>query len=180
MNQDDILQDDILQDDILQDEILVEESPESIEQNWPEQNSEVQEPSAQEPPEQVLWEQVSFEQSSLEQGSPELNSEKPGALKDKIADYGRIHNDFGCILLDFPDSAGEEEKTGFCKALSKILNLTGTVLPLPTGRPLILLPKLYDRELIAHRLSLSLKARLIDCFEADSPDIVFEKINPPL
>jgi len=161
---------------------MSEESPEPVDQNWLElEQGSLEESSLEEVSlEQVSLEEVSLEESSLEQGSPELHSEKPGSLKDKITDYGRIHNDFGCILLDFPDSAGEEEKNGFCKTLSEVLNLTGTVLPLPTGRPLILLPGLYDRELIAHRLSLSLKARLIDCFEADSPDTVFEKINPPL
>ena len=98
-------------------------------------------------------------------------------LKEKITEYYRIHSDFNCILLEIPVFPDEEERTGFCKRISKMLSLTGTVLSLPDSRPLILLPKMIDRELIAHRLSKSLNTKILKSFEADSPENVFSQIS---
>ena len=127
--------------------------------------------------EQDSAEQSSAEQSPSEQGSSESGQNEAESLKEKIADYHRIHNDFNCILLDIPESANEEEKAGFCKTVSKMLSMTGTVFPLANGRPLILLPKKLDRELMAHRLSASLNSKILESFEADNSESVFSKIK---
>ena len=112
--------------------------------------------------------------------SESLIPESMNALKDKISEYHKIHEEFGCILLENPHSENEEEKNGFCKKISKILDMTGTVLALENTRPLILLPRLLDRELIAHRLSKSLNTKIMSVFEADSPESVYIQIESML
>ena len=102
------------------------------------------------------------------------------ALKDKISEYHKIHEEFGCILLENPNSDNEEEKNSFCKRISKMLDMTGTVLALENARPLILLPRLLDRELIAHRLSKSFNTKVMSVFEADSPESVYIQIESML
>ena len=114
---------------------------------------------------------------SVEQSSPEFVSDEADTLKEKITEYYQIYTNFNCIVLDIPDSTGDEERAGFHKTVSKMLNMTGTVLPLPAGHPLILLPKLLDRELIAQRLAKSLNTKLLESFEADSPENVYNKIK---
>jgi len=104
-------------------------------------------------------------------------AEIPIALKEKIAEYHRIHADFNCILLDIPESSDDDDKSGFLKNVSKMLNMTGTVLSLGKGYPLILLPKMYDLELITHRISRSLNIKPLKTFEASSPENVFNQIK---
>jgi len=141
----------------------------SVEQGSTEQGS--MEKSSMEP---GSMEQGSMEHGSMEHGSTESGQNELESLKEKIADYHRIHNDFGCILLDVPEPA---EKAGFCKEVSKMLSMTGTVFPLSNGRSMILLPKKLDRELIAHRLSASLKSKILESFETDNSENVFSKIE---
>ena len=118
---------------------------------------------------------------------PETNpagpsSEKPTSkeqdeLEEKIAEYHLNHVEFNCIVLEIPPSSGEDDKTNFSKKVSEILNTLGSVMTLSTGCPLILLPKMTDRELIAHRLSKVLNTRPLLSFEANSPENVFSRIN---
>ena len=99
------------------------------------------------------------------------------ALEEKIAQFHQTNADFHCILCDVPASAGEDEKKGFCNKLAEMINKTGSVIPLPSNRPLILLPITMDRELIAHRLSRSLNTKPLLSFEVNSPENVINKIN---
>ena len=113
-------------------------------------------------------------------GSGEAETGSTDSFKEKITEYNRIHPDFNCIVLEIPDSASQEDPSGFSKKISNMLSMTGTVLTLPNGRPLILLPKLLDRELIAHRLSKSLNSKLLASFEASNPDDIFSRIKSVL
>ena len=109
-------------------------------------------------------------------------SEESDTLEAKIAQYQRDNGYCNCIVLEIPDPAGGPEgnsadKEKFCKRVSDITSMTGTVFPLPSGRPLILLPLEKDRDLIAHRLSKSLNTRPLMSFEADSPENILGQIN---
>ena len=107
----------------------------------------------------------------------ESNSGDNPSVEERIKKYHQVYADFNCILLEIPDNATEEEKMKFCNKVSDMVNTSGTVIPLPEGRPLILLPKLIDRELIAHRLSRSFNARLLMAFESNSPETVCDQIR---
>ena len=97
-------------------------------------------------------------------------------LEEQIAQYHRVYADFNCILLDFPEPA-VGNKADFCKTVSEMMTQSGTVIPLTSGRPLILLPVVKDRELIVHRLTKSLKTKELLSFEANSPENVLHRIN---
>ena len=141
-------------------------------------------PAAEEAPEVINEIEEIGEIEEIEEiedsDSGEFEPGNADVLKEKIAEYNRIHADFNCILLEKPDSAGKEDTSGFCKKIAGMLSMTGTVLSLSTGHPLILLPKHLDRELIAHRLSKTLNSKLLASFEASSPENVFGRINPLL
>jgi len=105
---------------------------------------------------------------------------KSNILEDEIALFHRMNLDFSCIVLENPDTAGESDsagKAGFCEKVSAMLDKMGTVVPLPLGRVLILLPIVMDRELIVHRLSKTLNSRPLLSFEANNPENVFTRID---
>jgi hypothetical protein len=97
-------------------------------------------------------------------------------MEKQITQYHRINADFNCILFDFPDPSADD-RDGFCEKVSGMIAATGTIIPLSSGRPLILLPAAKDRELIAHRLSQSLGAQTLLSFEAHGPEEVISGVN---
>jgi len=99
----------------------------------------------------------------------------PGVLKEKIAQYHSIYRDLNCILIEIPDHTGD--KINMCKRISKIIDKNGTVITLPSGQPLVLLPPSMDHELIAHRLVRSLDVKALLSFEADSPEKVISRLS---
>ena len=101
----------------------------------------------------------------------EIISEDSDSVQAKIAHFYEIYNTLNCIIFE---NNGEED---FCRKVQDIVDRTGTVIPLSSGNPLILFRGTVDRELIAHRLSKSLNARLLLSFEAESPENVFERIS---
>ena len=99
----------------------------------------------------------------------------PKTLKEKIAQFHKNQGNINCILFDVPEnSKGKED---FCHRIAGMLDKNGTVIPLQTGRPLVLLPLSMDRELVAHRISKSLDTAPVFSFEADSPEKVIDRIN---
>ena len=108
----------------------------------------------------------------IPEAAPETN-----ALEEEIAQYHETNAAFHCLVFEHPASAGEDEKAGFCKKVSEMIHKTGVVIPLSLNRPLILLPGAMDRELIAHRISKSLKATPLLSFEADSPENALGKLQ---
>ena len=99
----------------------------------------------------------------------------PNTLVGQITQYYKTYNYFNCILFEIPGAWDNE--IDFCQMITKILDRTGTVISMPDGRPLILLPKTFDRELIAHRISKKFDAAPIFSFEADSPESLIKRIQ---
>ena len=98
--------------------------------------------------------------------------EEPAAPEDEITLFHRMHVDINCILLEIP-----EGYDNFCEEVSVIIDRMGTVVPVSPGRPLILLPKAIDRELIAHRLSKDLNTSVLLSFETNNPESVINRIQ---
>ena len=104
------------------------------------------------------------------------------SLEDEITMFHQAYLDFNCIVLENPAAdekirPGEDEKSSFCKKVSDIIHKTGTVISLSSGNPLILLPIVMDRELIAHRLSKILNTRPLLSFESNNPENVLTRID---
>ena len=96
---------------------------------------------------------------------------KGGKLEEEISLFHRMHLDFSCIVLENPGD------TDFCSKVTVIVDKTGTVLSLPSGHSLILLPIVLDRELIAHRLSKTLNTKILLSFEANNPENVITRVD---
>jgi len=107
-----------------------------------------------------------------QEDAPEIN-----ALEEKIAQYHENYADFHCLVFDLPNSESEDDKDNFFEKVSNMINKAGSVIPLSMNRPLILLPVTMDRELIAHRISKSLKTMPLLSFEANNPENALNKIN---
>ena len=146
--------------------------------------------SSEATPEADSEKEVPEESGSAESISGEPSSEGTGTLEGRIAQYHKMYANFNCIILENPCRAGEPEynsaennsgdkasKANFCKRVSDMISMTGTVIPLSSLCPLILFPAAMDRELIAHRLSKSLDTRPLMSFEANSPENVLNQIN---
>ena len=115
------------------------------------------------------------ENSTLEPALIKTGDPLPKTLKEKIAQFQRNRENINCILFEIP--VHKELRGDFCHRIAEMLDKTGTVIPLQTGRPLVLLPISMDRELIAHRISKSLNSTPVFSFEADSPEKVIDCIN---
>ena len=113
----------------------------------------------------------------LENFSIGQNSSAYNSIQDKISNYHQSHGEFNCIILEIPESAGEEEKVHFNENVIHMIGMAGNVIDLSSGCPLILLPREADRELIAHRLSSSLHSRTIMSFKTNSPESACENIH---
>jgi len=109
--------------------------------------------------------------SRANDNSTELSSEELGFIESNCVEY----NNFNCILFENPSNA--EDKTLFCQKVNTMIDKMGTVTSLSTGRPLVMLPLSIDRELIAHRLSKTLNAKILLSFQADSSEIIINRIN---
>jgi hypothetical protein len=100
---------------------------------------------------------------------------KQMAVRTKITGYCQSNPDslggFQGILL-------ENSNAAFAKQVAIMVGALGLTLVLSSSRFLILLPLTLDRELIAHRLSISLCAEVLICFAADNPDKALELIQP--
>jgi len=109
----------------------------------------------------------SFEQANSGRAAPHHN-----AVEEKIAQFHQMHLDFNCIVLETP--AG---KTNFCEKVLSMIDTLGTTVPLAYDRPLILFPIVLDRELIAHRLSKTLKTKILLSFAANTPENALIRID---
>ena len=118
---------------------------------------------------------IKAENSNTEPTLIKTEDSFPKTLNEKIIQFHESQENINCILFDTPGNT--EDGEDFCRRLTEMLDKTATVIPLQTGRPLVLLPLSMDRELIAHRISKSLDAAPVFCFEADSPEKVVDRIN---
>jgi len=95
------------------------------------------------------------------------------AVEREITLFHKAHPSFSCIVLE----EGVSGETNFCEEVSTMVDSTGTVVPLKGKSLLILLPQSKDRELVAHRLSKTLSAKVLFSCEADNPSAAFSGIN---
>jgi len=126
-------------------------------------------------------EPASGEKALNNSSSESFDQKIPRPFEDEIVQFHQMHINFNCIVLENPETitgkAHSTEKADFCEKVSKVIDKTGTVVPLPQDRPLILLPLVMDRELIAHRLSKTLKTNPLLSFEANNPGNVLNRID---
>lgn len=97
------------------------------------------------------------------------------SLDEGIVNFHRLHSDFHCIVLEKPLPA--ENNDNFFEKVSAMIAKLGSVVLLPSGRALVMLPHALDRELISHRLSRSLNTSAILSFEAGSPENAINRIK---
>ena len=110
-------------------------------------------------------------------GSAPFAPAQTDAIQTAIIRFHRMHHEFNCIVLENPPGKPEGGPAGFCEKVSAIVDRAGTVVPLPSDRPLILLPILMDRELIAHRLSGTLHTTVLLSFEAHNSENALTRID---
>jgi hypothetical protein len=109
---------------------------------------------------------------------PPLAPDIPKKLWNEILQYHKTNTSFHGIVLELPPNTGKEGKKGFNALVSNMVSFFGTAVSLPSSRSLVLLPRPMDRELIAHRLTGSLRTVPLLIFEADSPDKALALIKP--
>jgi hypothetical protein len=106
--------------------------------------------------------------------------ETADTISEKVAGYIETNPVFQGILLEVPGKLSRNSKTSFAEQLMIMAGALGTVLTLPSKRALLLIPPKFDRELLAHRLSMSLFTEVLACFEANTQDKALELIQPYL
>jgi hypothetical protein len=87
------------------------------------------------------------------------------------------------IVLELPGGinfpAAPRDKA-FSAQVNRMVCALGTAAALPSGRCLVLFSHTLDRELLAHRLSKSLKTQALSVFAADNLEAVPDIIRPYL
>jgi len=102
------------------------------------------------------------------------------AAKAALIQYQKQNPLFSCIVIDFPGKSSGAAKNEFAGKLAQMTRLAGITSALPNGRSIVLLPAGIDRDLIAHRLSASLKTKTLAAVSADNPDNALSEIRPYL
>ena len=90
----------------------------------------------------------------------QINSEDHHSLLADLEEHFQGNESLDGLIIDIPAELQDEESKG----LNKIRTMTShfaMLRLLSPGRILLLFPQSYDRELIAHRLSQSLKAQVL-------------------
>ncbi|MDR2304253.1 MAG: hypothetical protein LBE10_06670 [Treponema sp.] len=105
----------------------------------------------------------------MKKRSPISGEEESGGLETIIRRSMEGENGVGGIILK-----DRKDTKDFPAAVSRAVSSLGNVFPLPDSTCLILVPATMDQELLAHRLSKSLDAKIALRFEADSADKVLE------
>jgi hypothetical protein len=98
-------------------------------------------------------------------------------IKTNITQYQKDQAPFQGIILDAPDR-GQGGGRKFLDRIADMILCFGTVISLPAGRSLILLPASLDRELIAHRISRSLNTPALGAFETPDPEGAMKELRP--
>jgi hypothetical protein len=106
--------------------------------------------------------------------APKTGQEKTG---QEIQEYRKSHPVFQAIVLEFPGNSGETGET-FGEKAARMAGAFGSVLSLPSGSSLVLIPENMDRELLAHRLAKSLHTQVLCQFEADDPGKALTLLGP--
>jgi hypothetical protein len=106
-------------------------------------------------------------------------AETAEGARAKIAESQRSNAVSQAILLDIP-GGGKAPGYSFAKQVATMIGVLGVSFALPSRRILVLLPQRFDRELIAHRLSVSFATEVLACFDIENPDKALELIQPYL
>jgi hypothetical protein len=105
----------------------------------------------------------------------------PGELKNEIIKYCNTYTSVHGIVLSYPKDYNEKkEGETFNQQVNRIITVLGTAVPLSARYSLVLFSNTIDRELLAHRLSRSLKAETPVIFQSDNAASVVEYIRPYL
>ena len=99
----------------------------------------------------------------------------PPGDDDEVDRFLQEWGSFQGIVLELP--AGEEGRN-FIPLIRKILSSLGSVCPLSPRSCLVLASGNTDAELLAHRLSKSLKVRTLHRFMAGTPAEALEQLSP--
>jgi len=91
------------------------------------------------------------------------------AVKKNIAQFYQRYISFNGIVFEASDA--------LCAKIATVIGSAGIALTLPNGYPLVLLPAMLDRELIAVQLSKTLNIRVVFLFTADSVENALVKIS---
>jgi hypothetical protein len=118
----------------------------------------------------------------------DLSSPAASSPEAIINRYYKMNPTFSCLVIDSPADLSADvsvgspnmEKDGIIKKIAGMINFIGEVSALPNGRSLVLMPSVFDRDLIAHRLSASLKVKTLAIVGADDPGKVLLEIQPYL
>jgi hypothetical protein len=105
----------------------------------------------------------------------------PGELKNEIIKYCNTYTSVHGIVLSYPRHYDEKkEGESFNRQVNRIIAVLGTAVPLSPRYSLVLFSNTIDRELLAHRLSRSLKTEVPVVFQSDNAASVVEYIRPYL
>lgn len=97
------------------------------------------------------------------------------AIQTFIEDFQQNAPSFHCLILAAPEGNG-----GGVEAAGTMLARFGAVRALPGGNCLALIPGDVDRELIAHRFSLSMNVSVLFQISAESAAEAVQAISPYL
>jgi hypothetical protein len=136
-----------------------------------------EEPEVRDPPEPVPEAESSGPAAPT--GFPAETVETAGEALAKIAEFQREEGVSQAILLEVP-GGGKTSGHSFAKQVAAMVGVLGVSFALPSRRVLVLLPPRFDRELVAHRLSLSFATEVLACCAIEDPDKALELIQPYL
>lgn len=100
------------------------------------------------------------------------------AVRDMIWGYWIQNSPCQGIVLGLPKYAGEAGVEQFFAAAASIAASFGGSIRLPSKNILILFSHALDRELLVHRLTKTLRTRVLISFDAVSPGEIFSRIQP--
>jgi hypothetical protein len=99
----------------------------------------------------------------------------PLDVTNGINAYRENNPAFQGVVLEIPDTCGSS--VDFAEVLAGVTAALGTTLPLPSRFCLVLVPGDFDRELLIHRLTGSLKIKAVFQFKANSPDEAMQLLH---
>jgi hypothetical protein len=100
-----------------------------------------------------------------------------GYIKKELIQYHTAHGVFNGIIFEAPKTR-EQSTSG--DPVSAITASFAVTLSLPAFRCLMLFPSSIDKELVAHRISKTLKREALCIFESGSPGEALERLRPYL
>jgi hypothetical protein len=98
-----------------------------------------------------------------------------GQIKAALLQYHMTHPAFNGIIFEAPENRG-----GYVDSVSATTASFAVTLSLPAFRCLMLFPSSVDKDLVAHRISKTLKREALCIFESESTGKALEYLRPYL